>query len=255
MEIVILNQCTFHKDFLEIQDICLNTWVADSYESVTIINYFGAYDDKGEPLPWVKFVPEKGGHFYYEENNIRYLILGTNDLIGEWDPRGQKQMMAFEFVNDNFNIDYIYRTGCTSYVVVDKLLERIKYTPRSKTYTGLMSGYTEHDHYFVIGCHMLISRDLFDIVILNKERYLERTNKPMRLGLQVYEDICLGLLLGIDLGLPYINVGSQYIIGGAFNYKESTIDKVVYSPEIDNYRFGKDKPELFSYFHEMLKNI
>lgn len=253
---IVLNQCTFHGAFKEIQDFCLNTWVREYGNDITILNYFGAFDKDGEPFPQLKEVPAIGECVEYEEDGIRYLIVGCEDLIDNYDPRGLKQIMAFEHVINNYKFEYLYRTGCSSYVVIDNLLKSIEKLPDNEVYAGSFSGLTLDSgemFYFVIGCDVIISSDVIELVVENKSLYLELVNVGGYVG---WEDVALGRLLRSKLKITKLPVPDYLKTPYSINCKliRSKDDIKIY-PEVHNYRFDELYPEMFEQFHKLIGKL
>jgi hypothetical protein len=261
---VILNQCTVYQPFEKINQVSLDTWVKEFRDNdILLINYYGGYDNNGTALTRFNQIPNKNESIFYTEGGLNYLIVGCEDYINteiQFDPRGLKQILAFEYCINNFDFDIIYKTTCNSYNILSEVKKWIYRMPLKGVYAGCKNAYFVDPvnekglFYFVVGCSVFFSKDIINIILDNKQRYLELTEKNLLAG--SYEDVVIGRLLNYELQL--INIHSDFQINTPYtpNYKSLTKDMItekIIIPEVFTYRFSPDEPKVMMEFHNLIK--
>lgn len=183
MKILILVQGTYSPSYREIEKIARTTWVeSNNSPDVTIKFYYGAYDQQGILLPEAGLTIEKEE---VKENVDGDIIVGAYDMTGPYfDPRGEKLIRALEY-SLKYEYDYVLRVCNTSYIRINKLLEYISNQPREKFYDGARNLY-DYKYFFVSGHNSIMSRDCAEILVENKQAYLELTYP---------EDLAVGYIL------------------------------------------------------------
>lgn len=146
MKIIILVLSSENKPYDMLEKVIRETWAREYPDNVEIYYYYGGdrnYID--------------GDKIYSNSEENIYNI-------------GRKTINAFEFLS-NKDYDYIFRTNSSSYVNIEYLLEYIKDKPNKMFYHGVIAHYEPENFNFVSGSGYIISRDLIDLVIENKDKW------------------------------------------------------------------------------------
>lgn len=146
MKIIILILSSENKPYDMLEKVIRETWAREYPDNVEIYYYYGGdrnYID--------------GDKIYSNSEENIYNI-------------GRKTINAFEFLS-NKDYDYIFRTNSSSYVNIEYLLEYIKDKPNNMFYHGVIGHYEPENFNFVSGSGYIISRDLIDLVIENKDKW------------------------------------------------------------------------------------
>lgn len=142
--------------------------------------------------------------YYYFGNHNNDIIVDNEILVNI--PEGnytEKMIKAFEMIKD-FNFDYIFRTNSSSYVDKELLLKYIKNKPKENFYSGFIGNY--NNIYFASGSGFFLSRDLFDIIIKNKEK----------IDIYLLDDVSIGKFL-TDRGFEIFNSERLDILDNIFD--------------------------------------
>lgn len=252
-DIIVLSQCTNYHQWVPIQKTSEETWISTVNNNVKILSYYPSTDlERGTSL-------EKNGVLYYGidedecwENNI--------------DPRNERFIKALEYVNLNYNFTYVYRTGPTSYIDVNKmhkvLMEQV---PRKKQYCGAQNGRNKGfikdykfngDHsyvgqedeemvYFVSGFNVILSKDTVEHLVQNSDEFL-KYDAP--------EDVVTGWVLR-----DYIKFDDQFrpttfvwMLDYCDNYNEGWLDDIINNSIIFNYKVGLQNPNCVHHIHDRI---
>jgi len=147
MKIIILVLSSENKPYDILEKTIRETWAREYPDNVEIYYYYGGAD--------INYI--EGDKIYSNTEENIYNI-------------GQKTINAFEFLS-NKDYDYVFRTNSSSYVNIEYLLEYIKDKPNKMFYHGVVSHYEPENFKFVSGSGYIISRDLIDLVIENKDKW------------------------------------------------------------------------------------
>lgn len=101
---------------------------------------------------------------------------------------GLKTILAFDWVRNNYEFDYIYRSNLGAFVYPDKLLQFIENKPKEKFYCGIPGKdtyYLGREVNFASGSGYFLSKDLVNLVVENKELWNH----------SIVDDVALGDLL------------------------------------------------------------
>ena len=251
-KVILLNQCTVLPSYDEITQIQHELCLSKVPDNILIINYYGGLDNNKKVYP--QFA-NKPFNQLFQEDGRWILILECQDIINHdknFDPRGEKQLFAFEYCLKNLEFDFIFRINSTCYVNFKNLnnyIDNLPYT--SPIYTGIQTAWSvvEGDlstmFYFVVSGGCLISKDLIQLTSDNRDKYLELTSK--NLLVDSFEDVCLGRLFNWELNLSTTKFESQPRFGKTINYKDwwEELDTVVYDSEVIVYRFNKEGVDKF----------
>ena len=170
-KIVVLVMCSSDPNYKKLENAIKETWFNIKNDDVEIIFY-----SDNEKI----------------ENKSEYPILIGNDLIlpcGDgFFNLGHKTIKAFEWVDKNYNYDYIYRSNLGAYVDTNNLIKFIEGKSKDKFYCGIEgkdSYYLGREVIFASGSGYFLSKDLAEIVINNKHIWNHN----------IIDDVALGELL------------------------------------------------------------
>lgn len=118
-------------------------------------------------------------------------MVGDDILIGVEEGLGAvlvKTLMAYKFVLENFDFDFIFRCCSGSFVVPHLLLDFAAKKPRKEVWCGVTDT-TCFPHPFVSGSGMLLSRDLVQMISENAKEVLAAPYEHDK------DDVCVAWLL------------------------------------------------------------
>lgn len=210
---IVLVQGTSHPGYLDIDNAAINTWQRYHEDNIRVINYYGVLNRDGTIIE--RFATDIGQYETCESNDGKSIYYGGFDLVetphyhgdGEYkyqgDPRPERFINTLEYCINNYEFDYIYRTGTTYYIDLIYLNELLKNVPDS-TYCGSVFCDTIHKPgwfgNFVAGSNCLMSKDVAEVLVSGKENYLKYAlNEP--------EDVATGRVIIGDY--DYIDCKSQ----------------------------------------------
>lgn len=238
-KILILNQATTDPNYTIIDYLSRHTWTLNSHPDVKTIHYYGGYDTNHIPIKKFPIIPK--GETQLVNNDI--LVCGINDTLGPYfDPRGEKMIMAIEYCLKHFEWDFMLRICNTSYIDTFKLHKVMDSLPKEKIYDGTRNLY-DNKISFVTGYNSYMSRDTAEVLIQNKQIYLD-SRYP--------EDLALGDV--IFHKLKYTSFEDQtYIPTSVWAYEEGfNPEHFVKHTDVFNYRFRSHTPEKLIKFHEYI---
>lgn len=241
-KILILNQATTDQNYTLIDGLSRTTWSRTNHPGVKTIHYYGGYDINHEPIKSLPGVPPRGEVELYGNT----LVCGTNDVLGPYfDTRGEKMIMAIEYSLKHFEWDFMLRICNTSYIHIPKLYKVLDETRKERIYDGTRNLHN-HEISFVTGFNSFMSRDTAEVLIQNKDMYLE-SRYP--------EDLALGYVLMHQL--KYINFEDQpHRETHAWASEEGfNPEHFVKHTDVFNYRFRSHTPEKFIKFHEYILDL
>lgn len=102
---------------------------------------------------------------------------------------GAKTLATFAHALSSMDFDFIYRTNTSSYVHLPGLLEVASHLPLRRVYAGY-PGYEPDGHRFASGSGYLLSRDMVELVVANRESWPH----------EMIDDVALSHLIS-DLGV------------------------------------------------------
>lgn len=171
MKVLILIQGTYATSYTEVERTIRETWIqSNSNPDIIVKFYYGNYDQEGRPLL------SSGVDLQKEEVRENYrgeIIVGAYDMMGPYfDPRGEKLIRTLEYSVKNYKFDFLLRVCNTSYIRPDKLVSYLETQPRTKFYDGARNLYN-FKYSFVSGHNSIMSRDCVELLVQNKQEYLE----------------------------------------------------------------------------------
>ena len=169
-KIIILVMCSSTKgEYIELEKTIKETWYNLRNNDVEIIFY---KDNQN--------FPEKS----------KFPIFNGCDLILPIDDGllNQKTLMAFDWVCQNYEFEYLYRSNLGAFVNIKNMLSFLNDKPKEKFYCGIYG--TDQFYFgrhmpFVSGSGYFLSRDLVDIALQNLHQW------PWN----VIDDVALGYIL------------------------------------------------------------
>lgn len=193
------------EPYISLEKTIRETWGNNTTSSVEIIYYYGNGDEN-------KLVGDK---FYSKTPEGLYNI-------------GYKTLNLFEYLINNYDFDYIFRTNLSSYVNINSLVDFIKDKPNDNFYSGVVGN--SGDIKFASGSGYFISRDLIKKVINNKSNWDHN----------LIDDVSLGKLM-MKLNIP-IYPGKRMDIKNTLHLSENHYHYRVKNPinrEVDIIRMNK----------------
>lgn len=153
-KVIVLVLSTKNSHFKYMDELVKNTWAKYNIDNIEVIFYYADPNLESN----YKFT---GNELYIKceetQNNILY-----------------KTLKALEFVYNNFEFDFIFRTNISSFVNQYKLYEYLKDKPKEKFYRGPSYVYDIYGDYFKLkyasGGGFFLSKDLV-LNLLKEEHY------------------------------------------------------------------------------------
>lgn len=108
-------------------------------------------------------------YFYYGSNESENKIIDDKIYINtteSFENVGIKTLKMYEFLYNNFDFDYIFRTNLSSYIDIDKLYSFLDNKSKSNFYCGFMGCHEGID--FCGGAGYFLSKDLVKLIVENK---------------------------------------------------------------------------------------
>lgn len=160
MKIIICVLSLEKEPYISLEKTIRETWGNNTTPNVEIIYYYGNGDEN-------KLVGDK---FYSKTPEGLYNI-------------GYKTLNLFEYLINNKDFDYIFRTNSSSYVDIGKLIDYIEDKSKKDFYSGVIGNHGGIN--FASGSGYFISKDLVDLVLQNKNKWDH----------SLIDDVSLGKLL------------------------------------------------------------
>jgi hypothetical protein len=175
-----------------------NTFLNKDYIKLNIGQYElpKMKNSKFQDIPFVFF--QGGSDRIYFNNNTLYLK-HKKDLETQPD----RVLDCFEWVLENIDFDYIYRTTTTAYLNVEELYKFIQDKKEDSFYAGPEMFHLDKENNrkikFGSGAGFFLSKDLVQTVIKNRNKWDHR----------YLDDVSLGKLLIEDLKIDLANIKRQ----------------------------------------------
>lgn len=255
---IILTLASISPEYSLVDAAYRTTWGMEEHTDIKIFPYYGNVSTNGNIIEDVfSCYPETDKTCL---DNQGRLIHNCTDIVKvdavdkSLDTRARRFIGALEYCLKNFEFDFIYRTSHTCYVDVNKLYSyTCNFTPE-KIYSGpryfLENEWSMEPSWkssFVAGFNCLMSKDVIQALVDNKELYLN-FNAP--------EDIAIGHVV-VD-ALKYVDI-KQQDPNQTFTFSRGPEGDIEYSdnPFIFNYKLGKSKKQVQNFFklHNIIKTI
>ena len=139
-----------------------------------------------------------------------------------------KNILAFEYVLENFQFDYLFRTTTTSYVNVENLIEFLQSNKFQNDflYSGVIIDTNDLQGKkinFVNGAGILFNHKVVDTIVKNKNQ----------IDYELWDDVGIGKLM-MELGIDPVS-GKRFDIKGNIFREEIELDHYHYRCRIDNH--------------------
>lgn len=160
-KIIVLVMCASNKrntDYLALERCIKNTWFNIQHPDTEIIFYKGWESYKKIETP------------IYRTPDLILPVIDRLELLNE------KTLMAFEWINTNYNFEYIYRSNLGAYVNTSRLVTFLEDKPKEKFYCGIK----EQEQYgpFASGAGYFLSKDLIDLILKYKSNWPSTVVQP-----------------------------------------------------------------------------
>ena len=196
-KVLILVMSSCHPEYAALEDSIKETWYNYRNDDVEIIFYKGS------------------GSTHFDNVNL-YL-----ECVDDFNGLGQKTLLAFDFVLQNFDFEYIYRSNLGAFVDVTKLLSFLKDKPKDSFYCGVIGTdtyYFNKEVKFASGSGYFLSKDLVKLVSDNKHLWPHHA----------VDDVALGYLMSlldieIDTSAVRKNVCNNSI---SYNLASELVDEI-----------------------------
>lgn len=132
---------------------------------------------------WGNIKDDRWEVFYlHADSKIEKPFLDGNNFYSKSHEKleaiGRKMIQAFEFFNEKYEFDYIFRTNLSSYVDLPKLAEILE--QHEFTYDGVVGKHRGIQ--FASGAGYVISRDMVNFVINHKDQWNHSLIDDLALG-------------------------------------------------------------------------
>lgn len=94
---------------------------------------------------------------------------------------GKKTILLLEYILQNYEFNYIFKTNTSSYIDLNLLNEYIIDKPKENLYSGIVGNHNGIE--FVSGCGVLLSKDMVELFVNNKDKVRH----------DIIEDVSMGL--------------------------------------------------------------
>ena len=207
---------------------------------------------------WYKLKNNDVEVIFYKENNYnsRETQFDSPDLrvpcLDGFFQLGLKTLLSFEWVLENYNFDYIFRTNLGSFVNPTSIIEFVKEKPKKEFYCGIIGKYNlDREITYASGSGYFLSKDLVEKVVLNKQFWKHN----------VVDDVAIGELLS-NLGVSVSkNAIRKNICDGETFYQigeenvEYISDQLVYHIRLRSNDRNIDIQNMKSIFENLNKQI
>lgn len=249
MNVVILNQGTVDFNYSTIDALSRTTWTVNKPSNVKVYHYYGGFDYSNN---FIDCYPRKVERNKVNQFGCQYvlddiIVVGENDgTVNGNDPRASKFILALEHIL-NTNFDFLIRISNTTYVHIEKMLRYLDSCPRNNFYDGARNGTIINGKQipFVAGWAAYFSRDVIELLVSNKEKYLQLDFERQS------EDLTTGKLLFNEL--DYIKQ-QQFVKTFDFCFEEWDNSHFNKDDNIFCYKFRKEHPIKYINFHYYLVN-
>jgi hypothetical protein len=163
--ILIASDGTGYRDLVK---AIRETWGSSKLDGFEILYYYGYRENYPRPEP---------GHCI-QVNDELICGVGSNDV-------NSRNKIAFEYIYNNYNFDYLFRCCAGSYVVQNKLEQFLVDKPKTKYYAGPLNliTFSKDDIMpFAVGLGVIFSRDLVKLLNDNPSGFLCHAHEDVAFG-------------------------------------------------------------------------
>ena len=256
MKIAVISQQTLDPSYDKISNLqnkyCIKEFIK---LGVPAFRHIGSLNEHGEVLNGLE--DKFQNSYYFHDTSSNLLYLKCKDKLEPdtgLDPRGYKTYYAFKYVLENVDFDILFTTNCTSYLDVKGIIETAKTFPKTRLYTGAMSGWEDLNLWFCVSAFAYISRDLVEEIVNHKEEYIHCTTKSSYYrNAFVYEDVCIGTIFrDIGLGLRYQDQ-PHFVRPPKIHKNNPPVEDIQKCTDCVTYRLEKDYIEGYEKLHIFYK--
>jgi hypothetical protein len=141
-------------------DTCKETWFTQPSDKIKTFFYYGGHKE-----------------FKVENENIYC------SSVEDYGKLGLKTVETFEYIYNNYDFKYIFRTNAGTYIKYNELLNHLSDKPMENYYSGIIGHYANTD--YASGSGYFLSRDVVKKILDNREQ----------LSHNFIDDVELGILL------------------------------------------------------------
>jgi hypothetical protein len=137
---------------------------------------------------WANYIPDNVEIFYYYGGAEKFNVVGDRIFCKtkeSFENIGYKTLDSFEYIYDNFEFDYIFRTNSSSYVNIDKMLKFLEDKNREKFYCARVNTEVKSGIIFGSGSGYFLSKDVVKLVLEISDKWNHN----------LIDDVALGKLL------------------------------------------------------------
>lgn len=163
------------EDYIKLQKSIKETWFTKNNEDIEIIFYI---DD--ENIKEATF-----------DENLNILTLPCKD---GYYTCAEKTYLAFDWLNKNYDFDFLYRSNLGSYVIIDKMIKFLENKSKYNFYSGIIGEdyyYYNRSVKFISGSGYFLSKNLVKLSVENKNLW----------DFNIVDDVNLGNLFSM-LNIP-----------------------------------------------------
>jgi hypothetical protein len=165
-KVMIMVMCSSHDgDYKNLENSIKETWFNLRNEEVEII-FYSDNDTETEKLD--------------------YPVLRGNDLIlpcaDGYFTCGIKTALAFDWLLQNYNFDYVYRSNLGAFVDPSKIINFLEDKPKNGFYCGIYGNYLHTGVKFVSGSGFFLSKDLVELLVIQNENFNKNLIDDVAIG-------------------------------------------------------------------------
>jgi hypothetical protein len=169
---------------------------------------------------WGNYLSDNIDIFYYYGSSDEFKVVDDKIYSKHTDSIiniGYKTIDAFEYLYNNIEFNYLYRTNSSSYINIKKMMDFIREKPLTNFYSARVNIENKSGVKFGSGSGYFISKDIVKFVIENKIKWNHN----------LIDDVALGSLLlnnGFNL-TPCSRLDIDDIKNDEIFYNSSIVDK------------------------------
>ena len=141
---------------------------------------------------------------------------------------GHKTIESFQYLFDNEEFDFIFRTNSSSFINIDKMVDFLSNKPKEQFYCGYMNIIKEIGIRFASGSGYFLSKDVVRLILENKDKWNHEFIDDVSLGIFCRDVISIDLIQSKRCDINCISENSFY-------YKNLNVDKEITSDLLNNH--------------------
>lgn len=159
MKIIVLVLSSLDKVYQDLEETIRDTWAINKNNNLNIFYYYGGSDS---------FFVDGDKIFCTKEESLFNI--------------GYKTIEAFEYLYNNYEFDYIFRTNSSSYVNLDKMIDFLENKPKSSFYCGYINLQKNTNILFGSGSGYFLSKDLIGMILSKSDSWNHSLIDDVALG-------------------------------------------------------------------------